>query len=272
MFSASPTWADQNGKKPSAQEKKDAQRIQEAKKDLSEAQKKMQGDIKVMRGAEAEAKKSFEAIATAKKAMDETTSRIERWISQNLGIPEAIEAQRSLQSAYDEAAKPLIASMKTNPKYMPLVERASKAEALLKSLPNNTEIDEATRKQQQSAAAKEMSDLRATVSTYLESLSELKYPKEKLVTAQNKLAELRQQLKKQLEAHPDVQAAKKKWEKSKDDHDKELQQLAAARRKAVADESKIIAERAQLAKANMQDKMNDAKNNNKNKNKNNKKK
>jgi sugar diacid utilization regulator len=269
-FSTSSSAA-QKGNNNSAQEKKDAARIQAAKKDLNEAQKKMQNALKDVREAEAGAKKSFEAIATAKKSMDETTGRLERWISQNLGIPEAIESQRSLQAAYDEATKPLIAAMKTNPKYMPLVERASKAEALLKSLASNTELDSATRKQQQAAAAKEMADLRATVTTYLDSLSELKYPKEKLVAAQSKLAELRLQLKKQLEAHPDVLAARKKWEKAKDDHDKDAQKFASAKRKAAADDSKIAAERAQVAKANMLDKKNDA-NNNKNKKKNNNKK
>ncbi len=268
-----PSSAAQKSKSNAAQEKKDDARVKDAKQDVSEAQKKIQNDLKELKAADAETKKSFAAIATAKKSMDEASSKLERWISQNLGIPEAIESQRSLQTAYDEASKPLIAAMKTNPKYMPLVERAAKADKLLKSLATNTELDEATRRQQQSAAAKEMADLKATVNTYLESLPELKYPKEKLVAAQTKLAELRLQLKKQLEMHPDLKAAEKKWSQAKENYQKDVQRMATLSRKAASDKSKLVAEQAQLQKANMQDKQNDNKNNNnKNKNKNKNKK
>ncbi len=257
----------------SAQEKKDDANVQRARQDVNEAEKKIQSDIKEVKAAEAETKKSLDAIATARKSMDETSKRLENWISQNLGIPEAIEGQRASQTAYDAATKPLIAAMKTNPKYMPLVERAEKADKLLKSLVTDTQLDEATRKQQQSAASKELADLRSTVSTYLESLPELQYPREKLLSAQKKLADLRSQLKKQLEMHPDLKATEKKYSQAKDSHEKDTQRVATLRRKAAADQSKLISERAQLTKAAMQDKQNDMKNNNnnnKNKNKNNK--
>jgi len=260
--------AQKGNKSQAAQEKKDDARIKNARQELSAAEKKVRSDVKEFNAAELEAKRSFQAIASAKKAMDETSNRLERWISQNLGMPEAIEAQRAAQAAYDEAAKPLIAAMKANPKYMPLVERADKASQLLKSLATNTEIDETLRRQQQSAASKELADLRSTVSTYLESLSELEYPRQKLVTAQNKLAELRAQLKKQLELHPDLLAAEKKWNQSKEQHEKNVGRLASLRSKALSDKSRLAAEQAQLAKANQQDKQNDnKKKNNKNKNK-----
>lgn len=267
-----PTWAAQKGKNNAAQEKKDSARIKDAKEDVSEAQKKIQAALKELKAAEIEARKSFDAIADAKNALDETSKRLGNWISSNLGIPEAIETQRSLQAAYDEATKPLIAAMKTNPKFMPLVERADKAEKLLKSLATNTELDETTRRQQQSAATKELADLKVAVHTHLESLSELKYPKEKLVAAQTKLADLRMQLKKQLEMHPDIIAAEKKRSQAKEHHEKDAQRVATLKRKAVSDESRLASERAQLAKANMLDKKNDGKNNNKNNNNKNRKK
>jgi len=260
----------------SAQERKDDANVQNKRQDVSTAEKKMQADVKEIREAEVEAKKSLDAIATAKKSMDETSGRLERWISQNLGIPEAIEAQRAALAAYDETSKPLLAAMKTNPKYMPSIERAEKANGLLKSLATDTQMDEATRKQQQSQAAKDMSDWRNTMSSYLESLPELKYPHEKLVTAQKKLAEIRSQMKKQLEVHPDLKAAEKKWTQAKEAHEKDKQKIAILKGKAASDQNKLVAERAQLAKAAMQDKQNNNKNNknnnnNKNKNKNKKK-
>jgi len=271
LFS-SPSWAAQKNKSNAAQEKKDDARVNDAKQDVNEAQKKIQGDLKEIKAAEVEERKSFEGMAAAKKAMDDTSKALENWISKNLRIPEAIEEQRSLQTAYDEATKPLIAAMKTNPKFMPLVERAANADKLLKSLPTNPELDEATRRQQHSAATKELADLRVTVSSHLDSLSELKYPKEKLVAAQTKLAELRLQLKKQLEMHPDLIAAEKKWNQSKESHGKDSQRVATLKRKATSNQSKLITEKSQLAKATMQDKQNDNKNNNSNKNKNKNKK
>jgi hypothetical protein len=267
-----PACAAQNSKnKNAAQEKKDDARVKNARQDVSSAQKKIDSVLKELAAAKKEAENSFEAIATAKKAMDDTSNRLERWISQNLGIPAAIEAQRTAQAAYDEAAKPMIAAMKANPKYLPLVERADKADKFLKSLPTNTVLDETTRRQQESAALKELADLRSTVSSYLESLPELKYPREKLVAAQTKLAELRGQLKKQLELHPDLMSAEKKWSQSKVLHEKNKGRLATLGRNLAAEQSKLAAERAQLSKATMQDKQNDNKNNSKNnKGKNNK--
>ncbi len=90
-------------------------------------------DLKEIKAAEVEAKKSFDLVTDAKQSLDEVTRRLEAWISQNLGIPDAMKAQKDAQTAYDEASKPLIASMKANPKYMPLVERAAKAELILKT-------------------------------------------------------------------------------------------------------------------------------------------
>ena len=255
----------------SAQEKKDDARVQSARQDVSTAEKKIQADAKELKTADAEMKKSLEALSSAKKAADETEKRLERWIIQNLGIPEATEAQRTLQTEYDAATKPLLEAMKTNPKYMPAIERAEKANALLKSLATDNQLDNATRQQKQSEASKDMADWRFTMNAYLESASELKYPREKLVAAQKKLADLRAQMKKQLELHPDLKTAEKKVSQAKAEHEKVELKVATLRRKAVADQSKLGAERAQLTKAAMQDKQNDSKNNN-NKNNNNKNK
>ena len=268
VFGISLASAAQKGKNNnSSQERKDDARVQNERQDVSAAEKKLQADVKEVRAAETEAKKAMDAVATAKKAMDETSGRLSRWISQNLGIPEAEEAQRTAQAAYDEATKPLIASMKSNPKYMPAIEKAEKASALLKTLATDTSIDESIRKSQQSQAAKEMSDWRSTMNAYLESASELKYPREKLVAAQTKLAELRSQMKKQLDVHPDLKAAEKKWTQAKEAYAKDVERVAAMRRKGAADQSKLMAEKAQLTKATMQDKQNDNKNKNNNNNK-----
>ena len=78
----------------SAQERKDDAKVQAQRQDVNEAEKKLQAASKEYKAAESEAKKSLEAVATAKKAMQETSERLTSWISKNIGIPEAIEAQR----------------------------------------------------------------------------------------------------------------------------------------------------------------------------------
>ena len=149
--------------------------------------------------------------------------------------------------------------MKVNPKYMPAIERAEKAALVLKSLGSDTQTNEATRKQMHSQATQDLADWRYTMDAFFDSASELKVPRQKLEAAQKKLSELRSQLKNQLELHPDLKSADKKWDQAKLAHDKDLQQLASIKRKAAADQSKLVAERAQLAKAAMQDKQNDNK-------------
>ncbi|MDZ4848123.1 MAG: hypothetical protein SGI77_02430 [Pirellulaceae bacterium] len=256
------------------QERKDDAKVNNERADVSEATKKLQADLKELKLLEAAAKKSQDGIASAKRSMDDTSDRLKKWISQNLGIPQALEAQKNAQAVYDETAKPIIEAMKSNPKYMPAIERAEKANAVLKALATDTQTNEATRRQQQAEASKALADWRITMSSYLDAHPDLKYPREKLTAAQSKYAELVAQLKKQLELHPDMKAAEKKLTQARESHEKDLQQIATLKRKSASDQAKLVAEKSQLSKSMIQDKQNDGKNNNNNKknNNNNKKK
>jgi hypothetical protein len=252
--------------KGGAQEKKDDQKIQANRQDVNEMEKKLQNDAKAIKAAETEARKLQDVVAESKTALDKTTKQTEEWIAKNIGIPEAIEKQRKAQAAYDEATKPLIDSMRTNPKYAPLAQRVEAAVKTLKELSGRTDLEEAAKQQLQSAANKEIADWRYAQTSFLDSSSELKVPKETLLAAQKHLSELRSQMKKQLDNHPDVRNAEKKWTKAKTDREKAAAEVAALYRKAAIDKNRLLAEKSQLSKSIMQDKANDNKNNKNNNN------
>jgi hypothetical protein len=251
------------------QERKDDAKVQSERQDINEAEKKIQADLKELRAAELEAKKSAEAFTKASKAKNETIDNLERKLGEKLGLPKANEAQRAAQLAYDEASKKWLEAMKTNPKYMEAIEKAGRASATLKSLASTPNPDESIQKQQQTQAASDMAEWRSTLSSYLASISELNPVRDKLATAQKKLADLRTQLKQQVESHPELKASEKNRLQAKEETEKDEQKVATLRRKAASDQSKLLAEKSQLAKAIAQDKQNDNKNNNKNDNKNN---
>jgi hypothetical protein len=270
LLSANSVLAAQNNKN-NAQEKKDDQKIQENRQDVNEMEKKLQNDAKAIKAAEAETQKYQSMLTDAKTNLDKVTKQTEEWIVKNLGIPEAIEAQRKAQTAYDEAAKPIIDSMRTNPKYAALAQRVEAATKTLKELSTRTDLDAAAKQQLQSAANKEIADWRYAQTNFLDASSELKTPRETLLAAQKRLSELRSQMKKQLDNHPDVRNAEKKWSKAKEDREKAASKVAELYKKAAIDKNKLIAERAQLSKSIMQDKANDQKKNNNKKNNNNNK-
>jgi len=252
-----------------ARERKDNAKVQNERQDINEAEKKIQADLKELRATEAESKKSAAAFADSSKAKNETIDRLEKTLGEKLGIPRANEAQRVAQLAYDEASKPLLEAMKTNPKYMPAIEKAGQASVVLKSLATEPQQNESLRKQQQTQAASDMAEWRSTLSSYLASISELNPTREKVASSQKKVAELRAQLKQQVDSHPDLKASEKERLQAKDVNEKDEQKVATLRRKAASDQSKLMAEKSQLAKAIAQDKQNDGQNKNQNNNKNN---
>lgn len=266
LLSANSILAAPNNKN-SSQEKKDDQKIQANRQDVNELEKKLQNDAKAIKAAESEVHKLQSLLTDAKNNLDKVSKQTEEWIVKNLGIPEAIEAQRKAQTAYDEAAKPLIESMRTNPKYAALAQRVEAASKTLKELATRTDLDAAAKQQLLSAANKEIADWRYAQTNFLDTSSELKNPRETLVTAQKRLSELRSQMKKQLDNHPDVRNAEKKWSKAKEDREKAAAKVAEQYKKAALNKNKLIAERAALSKSIMQDKANDNKNKNNNKKK-----
>jgi septal ring factor EnvC (AmiA/AmiB activator) len=256
--------ADPKNQPNKSQEKKQDARVQSARQDVGEIQKKMQAAMNEARSAEVQVRKLQEAIGTAKKEVDKTKERLENWISQNIGLKDAVEAQRTAQRAYDDASKPVIESMKDNPKYAELGQRMATAEKTIKDIGARKDLDETTRQKLLGESSKVLADWRYAVSKHLETASELTGPREKLAAAQEKVSQLRSQLKLQLEAHPDYKSALKKWEKAKGDVDKAEAQVLAARRKAASENSKLASEKAQLSKAIAQDKQNDNRKNSKN--------
>lgn len=264
----------QNNKnnKNNAQERKDDQRVQNAREDVNEIEKRLQADLKELKSADGELRKLHEKIVDAKKEVDAVRKKTEQDVAYKLRINETIEEQKKAQAAYDEASKPLIESMKTNPKYSELAKRADAAEKTLKELNARTDVDDTTRQHLQSQSSKELADWRYNVKNFLDTAPELKAQREKLAAVQAKLADSRHHLKLQVDAHADVRNAEKKYDKAKQDEDKAKTAFASKKQKVMADQSKLAAEKAQLSKAMYQDKQNNNNNkNNKNNNKNNNK-
>jgi hypothetical protein len=273
LFMGSPGFAladQKNQGKNNGQEKKDDARVQNARQDVNQAASKIQAGIKDVREAEGDVRKLQGSLVETKREMDATEKRLEDWVGERNGLSTAVEAQRKAQQAYDEAAKTEIASMKTNPKFAPLAQRVEAADKAMKDINARQDIDGTTRQSMLSPHASVLSDWRYAVTNHLETVPKLKELKSVLASAQAKVAELRLLIKKQVEVHPDLKAAQKKWEKAKSESDKAEAELVAARRQVASDNSKLAAEKMQLSRAMAQDRQNDGKkNNNNNKNKNN---
>ncbi len=258
--------------KNNPQERKDDRKVASAREDVNEIEKRLQGNMKELKAADAELRKLHDKIVDAKKEVDAVRKKTEQDVAYKLRINETIEEQKKAVAAYEEASKPLVAAMRTNPKYSALAQRVDAAEKALKDLNARTDVDDTTRQHLQSQSSKDLADWRYNVKSYLDSAPELRTQRDKLLAVQAKLADSRHQLKLQVDAHADVRNAEKKYDKAKQDEEKAKTAFASKRQKVLSDQSKLVAERGQLAKAMAQDKQNNNNNNNKNKNNNKSKK
>jgi hypothetical protein len=259
--------ADKNNKNNNnAQERRDDQRIASAREDLNDIEKKLQADIKQANAADGELKKLHEKVVAAKKELDAVRDKTEKDVAHKLKLSETTEAQRKAFQDFDEASKPVIAAMKSDPKYVSVAQKADAAEKLLKELAARTDLDDTSRQHMQSQASKDLADWRYNLKIYLDNAESLKPYRDKLAVVQAKLTDIRTQVKMQTENHGDVRKAEKLWDAAKASQAKADLELQTLRRKIAADNAKLVSERSQLAKAIAQDKQN----NNSNKNKNNK--
>lgn len=257
-------WA-QKGK--NNQEKKDDQKVAAAERDVAEARDKLQDAEKELKKAQDAKRDAGAELKAAGAKLKKTRDQVETQLEKEHKIESALADQSAAQQAYDKAKEPVIAAVKTTVEHQAAIKSAEVAQAKIKDIKGNLLLAEAERR-------KQLSD--ASLATLLPSKLEqaavdadpaAKDAKAKLATAAEKVAALREKIRKAVESNGEIKTAQKVFDQAKLADDKAKDKLATEARQAADAAQKLAREQAQLAQAKAADKKNDGKNNGKNKNK-----
>ena len=231
------------------QERRDNQRVNAARDDVEEAQKKLVEESRDVREALAELVKAQDVAAVSAKEVAKTRAAAEQRHSERAGLDRAQEAAGTAQAAYDKVAKPILRTLHATEKYQAALKTADEARAKSQAGadhdPNVLKTVLAPTNMEREALAAD-----ATAAKLKASLDECF---KRVAAAQTAVREA-------VERDSDVSQALERLGRAKGVVDQAERKLAGERAKALAAVRKLAQEQAQLRQAITNDKKNDDKN------------
>lgn len=236
--------------KPNSQEKRDDQRVNAARNDVAEAQRKLAEESKDVREAAAALQKALAEAAQEAKRVSESRLESERRIAQREGLDAEQAAVLEARTRFESASRPVLDRLQATAEYQAAKAAAAAARGKLEA---GDPPDAAALREAMFVPGKlEQAALSADTET------------SKLRTAMDerakRLAELRTRIHEAVDSDSDVRRGLERLIAAKAVAEKAERTLAAERARALAAIVKLQQEEAQLRQAISQDKKNDQKN------------
>ena len=118
-------------KRKPAEERREAERIQAARKALAEASQQVEPARSAVRAAADALSEAQKRHAQAVKSLRELRERVEGRLGQKVGLDEGVAAHQAAEKRYQEAAAPILARLKESQPYRAAVAEAAAARAEL---------------------------------------------------------------------------------------------------------------------------------------------
>jgi hypothetical protein len=257
LLTSGSSWAQ---KSKNNQEKKDDQKVNAAQQDVKQAQDKLRDAERDRDKAQAAKREADVELKSAGAKLKKTRDQVESKLEKENKVESALADQLAAQQAYDRAKEPVLTALKAKPEHQAAVKAADAARAKIKDIRGNLLLAEAERTRQLSDAS-----LATLLPSKLEQVAvdadpAAKDAKAKLTTAADKVAALREKIRKAVESDGEIKAAQKVFDQAKLADDKAKDKLATEVRQAAEAAQKLAREQARLAQAKAQDKANDGKN------------
>ncbi len=254
-----------NNKNDAAQEKKDDQKIKNEKEDVKQAQDKLKEDQKDLQDAQKVLAEAENKEKAARQKLDETRKRIESKHEKTAGVDQTLADQEVAKKAYDEAAAPVLKTLKAKPEYQAAAKKVAEAEARLKSVRADESLSADAKRKEIALASKDKLATSELEQIALEGDPSAKSARAKLADAQDRVNQLRAKLRNLIDDDPEIKSSLQAMRAAADASEIAGQKMQRIRDKIAADAAKLAREQQQVKQAEAGDKAND------NKNKNNKK-
>lgn len=252
----SPTLADNKGK--SAQEKRDDQKIKDAKEDVKEAQDKLKDDQKVLQDAQKVVADAEAKEKAARQRLDEIRKRIETKAESGSGLDKSLATQEAAKKTFDEAAAPVLKTLKETPAYQVAAKKVADADARLKSLRADESLSAEAKRRELVQASKDKLATNELEQTALEADPSAKSARAKLADAQDRVNQIRAKIRNQIDADPEIKSSLQTMRSAAEATEVAGQKMQRIRDKIAADLAKLAREQQQVKQAEAADKANDA--------------
>lgn len=245
-----------------ARERKDDQKIKDAKEDVKEAQDKLKDDQKVLQDAQKAVADAEAKEKAARQKLDEIRKRIEAKAESGSGIDKAIAAQEAAKKVFDEAAAPVLKTLKGTPAYQAAAKKAADADARLKTIRADESLSVEAKRRELVLASKDKLATSELEQAALEADPSAKSARAKLADAQDRVNQIRAKIRNQIDADPQIQSSLQAMRSAAEATEFAGQRMQRIRDKIAADAAKLAREQQQVKQAEAADKANDNKNNN----------
>lgn len=175
--------------------------------------------------------------------------------------------QDAAKKAYDEAAAPVLKTLKAKPEYQAAAKKVAEAEARLKTVRADEGLSADAKRKEIAQASKDKLATSEREQIALEGDSSAKSARANLADAQDRVNQLRAKLRNLIDADPEIKSSLQAMRAAADATEAADQKMQRIRDKIAADTTKLGRELQQVKQAEAADKANDNKNNKKPNNK-----
>ena len=222
-------------------EKRENEAVRKAQDELQDAEKAIRKAESSLADARRDLTKAIAARTAAGKNVQKTIDRLEAEHAEGKGVTAARERFKAAQAAYEAAAEPIRAGLKSDPAYVAALAKVDKAKTALKA----AEADARLQAAKESAAA--LQKVRELEKAALARDPQAKKTGKQMDDAQATLQGTIERFNKAVETDPELKSVKKAFESAKKDEDQAEVALARETRDLAATRSKLVKAQQDLA-------------------------
>lgn len=245
-------------KSGNAQERKDDARVRREKEDVEEAKDAVNDAQKSLTRALKEAAASEAREKVVLHALNAARERVEERLGKKVGLDVESTRFKEAQSEYEKAKGPIVERLKASQEYQSAVKSAETAMNQLRELRGDDSLTDDQRK----AKSTELTRLSLGPSRLEQSAvaadESANRAHTRLDEIQKRVAALREKIRKEVDAEPDVRKALSDVESARKDSNKADSEVVKARNHLHSARTKL-AQQQDLRKAQIKDKQNDGK-------------
>lgn len=255
MFSC---FAQNKNNRDLARERKDDQKIKDAKEHVKEAQDKLKDDQKVLQDAQKAVADAEAKEKAARQRLDEIRKRIEAKAESGSGLDKSLAAQDAAKKTFDEAAAPVLRTLKETPAYQAAAKKVADADARLKAIRADESLSAEAKRRELVQASKDKLATNELEQTALEADPSAKSARAKLADTQDRVNQIRAKIRNQIDADPEIKSSLQTMRSAAEATEVAGQKMQRIRDKIATDLAKLAREQQQVKQAEVADKANDA--------------
>lgn len=246
-------------KSGNAQERKDDARVRDAKEDVQQAREKLNAAEKELARSLKDALAADVRERAAVRGIEAARDKVEERLGKKVGLDVEFARQKEALAEYEKAKAPVVERLKASAEYQAAVKSGEAAMEQLRALRGDDSLSDEQRKAKSTELTRQSLAASKLETSAVASDEAASAAQGRLGEIQKKVMALRDKIRKEVDAEPDVKKAIAEAETARETSKRADQEVAKDRRGVAQARAKLNDEQAHLLKAQAQDKKNDGK-------------